>query len=44
MGIAITYVRQGEINDLSLKFRWDIDFGAALTNTQMGGAIAFNQA
>jgi hypothetical protein len=44
MGVAITYVRQGEINDLSLKFRWDIDFGAALTNPQMGGAIAFNQA
>lgn len=44
MGIAITYVRQGEINDLTMKFRWDIDFGTALTNPQMGGAIAFGQA
>ncbi len=44
LGIAITYVRQGEINDLSMKFRWDIDFGTALTNPQMAGAIAFGQA
>lgn len=43
LGIAITYVRQGEINDLSMKFRWDIDFGTALTNPQMAGNIAFNQ-
>lgn len=43
LGIAITYVRQGEINDLSTKFRWDIDFGTALTNPQMGGNMAFNQ-
>lgn len=44
LGIAITYVRQSEINDLSMKFRWDIDFGTALLNPQMGGAIAFGQA
>jgi hypothetical protein len=44
LGVAITYVRQGEINDLSMKFRWDIDFGTALTNPQMAGAMAFNQA
>lgn len=43
LGVAITYVRQGEINDLSMKFRWDIDFGTALTNPQMGGTLAFNQ-
>jgi hypothetical protein len=43
LGIAITYVRQGEINDLSVKYRWDIDFGTALTNPQMAGTIAFNQ-
>ena len=43
LGIAITYVRQGEINDLTMKFRWDIDFGTALTNPQMAGAIAFGQ-
>lgn len=44
LGIAITYVRQGNINDLTMKFRWDIDFGTALTNPQMAGAEAFNQA
>jgi len=44
LGVAITYVRQGNIDDLSMKFRWDIDFGTALTNPQMGGALAFNQA
>lgn len=43
LGIAITYVRQGEINDLSMKFRWDIDFGTALTNPQMAGVTLFNQ-
>lgn len=43
LGIAITYVRKGEINDLSVKFRWDIDFGTSLTNSQMAGNIAFNQ-
>lgn len=44
LGIAITYVRQSEINDLSMKFRWDIDFGTALLNPQMAGNLAFNQA
>jgi hypothetical protein len=44
LGIAITYVRQGNINDLTVKYRWDIDFGTSLTNPQMGGALAFNQA
>lgn len=44
LGIAVTYVRQGEINDLSMKFRWDIDFGTALLNPQMAGTLAFNQA
>lgn len=44
LGIAITYVERGDINDLSIKYRWDIDFGTALLNPQMAGAIAFNQA
>ena len=43
LGLAIQYTRQGEINDLSAKFRWDIDFGTALTEPQMAGAMAFNQ-
>lgn len=44
MGINITYTRQGEINDLTVKARWDIDFGTALLNPQMAGAMMFNQA
>lgn len=44
LGVAITYTRQGEINDLSVKARWDIDFGASLLNPEMAGATMFNQA
>lgn len=43
LGIAITYVEQGGINDLAVKYRWDIDFGTSLTNPQMAGAEMFNQ-
>ena len=44
MGISVQYTRQGEINDLSVKARWDIDFGTALLNPQMAGAMMFGQA
>ena len=44
MGIGITYTRQGEINDLSVKARWEVDFGTALTNPQMAGVQMFGQA
>lgn len=43
LGIGITYARQGEINDLSIKGRWDIDFGTALTNPEMAGVQLFKQ-
>lgn len=43
LGIAITYARQGNINDLSVKMRWDVDYGTSLTNPQMAGTIAFSQ-
>lgn len=43
LGIGITYTRQGEINDLSVKVRWDIDFGTALLNPEMGGVQLFGQ-
>jgi hypothetical protein len=43
LGVAITYTRQGEINDLSVKARWDVDFGTALLNPQMAGVEMFNQ-
>jgi hypothetical protein len=44
IGVAITYARQGEINDLSVKARWDVDFGTSLLNPQMAGAAMFSQA
>jgi hypothetical protein len=44
IGIAVQYTRQGEINDLSVKARWDIDFGTSLLNPQMAGAMMFSQA
>lgn len=43
MGIAITYARQGNINDLSVKMRWDVDYGTSLLNPQMAGTIQFSQ-
>lgn len=43
-GITITYTRQGDVNTLNLKARLDIDFGTVLLNSQMAGAIAFDQA
>jgi len=43
-GIAITYTRQGEINDLSVKARWEVDFGTALTQPQFAGVQLFGQA
>ena len=42
--LPITYVRQGNINDLSLKARVDIDFGTALLAPDMAGVMMFNQA
>lgn len=43
LGIGITYARQGNINDLSAKMRWDIDFGTANLQPQMSGVIMFSQ-
>jgi hypothetical protein len=43
LGVRITYTRQGEINDLSVKARWEADFGTALTQPQFAGAEMFNQ-
>ncbi len=44
LGIGITYTRQGEINDLSTKVRWELDFGTSLTNPQFAGVTMFGQA
>jgi hypothetical protein len=43
LGIAVQYTRQGQINDLSVKARFDIDFGCALTAPNMAGVELFNQ-
>ena len=43
LGIALTYTRQGNINDLSVKARFDVDFGTALTAPNMAGVELFNQ-
>jgi hypothetical protein len=44
LGIALTMVAQGEINDLSRKLRIDARWGTALTNPQLAGVELFNQA
>jgi hypothetical protein len=43
LGVSITYARQAEINDLSVKARWDVDYGTSMTNPQMAGVEMFNQ-
>ncbi len=43
LGIGIIYTRQGSINDLSCKVRWDIDFGTAILNPEMAGVQLFGQ-
>lgn len=43
LGIGITYTRQGAINDLSIKARWDVDYGCSLLSPQMAGVELFNQ-
>ena len=43
LGIGITYTRQGNINDLSVKFRFDIDFGTVALNPEMMGIQLFSQ-
>lgn len=43
LGLPITYTRQGNINDLSVKARVEIDFGVGALNPQMIGIQLFNQ-
>lgn len=42
-GLVLYYSRQGDINNLSVKTRWDIVFGTALLNPEMAGIQLFNQ-
>lgn len=43
MGIGITYARQGDINNFNVKYRWDVDYGVGLLNTEMAGIQLFSQ-
>jgi len=43
LGLRIICTKQGAINDLSTKMRWDIDFGTVLTQPQFAGCMMFNQ-
>ena len=42
-GLTVYYTRQGDINNLSTKYRWDVVFGTALLNPEMAGIQLFNQ-
>lgn len=43
LGVGITYTRQGNINDLSMKFRIDVRYGVAALNPEMMGVELFGQ-
>lgn len=43
LGLPITYTRQGNINDLSVKARVEVDFGVGALNPQMIGIQLFGQ-
>jgi hypothetical protein len=42
-GCRSRYIRQGEINDLSVKARLDIDYGVGALNPEMIGIQLFSQ-
>lgn len=44
LGLPITYTRQGDINDLSVKARVELDFGVGALNPGMIGIQLFGQA
>jgi hypothetical protein len=43
LGLPISYVRQGNINDLSVKARVEVDYGVGALNPEMIGIQLFNQ-
>lgn len=43
LGLPMSYVRQGEINDLSVKARLEVDYGVGALNPEMIGIQLFNQ-
>jgi hypothetical protein len=42
-GITVTMARQGEIGDLSTKYRWDVFYGLVNKQPEMTGIELFNQ-
>ncbi|MGL5011087.1 MAG: P22 phage major capsid protein family protein, partial [Paracoccaceae bacterium] len=44
LGLPMTFVRQGNINDLGAKCRLDIDYGIGATQPEMIGMQLFGQA
>jgi hypothetical protein len=42
-GITVTMARQGAINDLSTKYRWDVFYGLVNLQPEMSGIEIFNQ-
>lgn len=42
-GLTIQMTRQGSINDLTGKYRWDCWFGVVNLNPEMNGVLLFNQ-
>jgi hypothetical protein len=42
-GITVTMARQGAINDLSTKYRWDVFYGLVNLQPEMTGIELFNQ-
>jgi hypothetical protein len=43
LGLPITYVRQGNINDLTVKARVEVDYGVGALNPEMIGIQLFSQ-
>ena len=42
-GIQVMMTRQGAINDLTTKYRWDVFYGLVNLQPEMSGVIIFNQ-
>lgn len=42
-GVTVTMARQGNIGDLSTKYRWDVFYGLVNKQPQMTGAMMFSQ-
>lgn len=42
-GVTVVMTRQGAINDLSTKYRWDVFYGLVNKQPEMTGAVMFSQ-